>query len=651
MASITINPLDGNNIINAADAAAGVTFTGTETGLDGQQLLFAFVGARNSPSDFQDIAGFNLGDDFVPVTANNGTWSYTLPSEVATKLLDSVGGPPYSVEIIDVQNNQIVASAQENVIVSEGNTQPVITVNPINNGTDIITPTNALQGITVSGTQTGFDGQTVTIDIGTLNSGPGTPPAATQFETTVTAQNGMWSATIPADAVLALPVDTAGYNIEASVHVPNGTGTDATFFADRNLQSERTITLGNGAHDTVDAGRSSHDKLTLGNGAHDTVDANAGSYDTISLGNGARDTVSANGSSYDTITLGDGAHDTVDASGSSHDTITLGNDIGEMTTYTYILFSNPLSTNLTHALGINNLGQIVGRYDYEAKNADGFLYSGGTFTSIAVPGAEITEAWGINDTGQIVGDYEDSTLSIQGYLYSDGKFTNIEFPGATSTSARGINDAGQIAGYYEIGDNDIPHGFLYADGIYTQISVPGSAFTSVEGINNEGQVCGWYDIITGTTGGQNLYARYGFIYNTNNGTDAGEIVGFYPNGSFLAVPNPTKTGGNGNDSVTAGSDSTIKLGNGNDTVTAGSDSNIAVGNGNNTVSAGSNSTVTLGRQQHGARGRKRQDHRWKRAEPTGRSTGRRLDGWKRSGRFRLQCGFRQQHHHGLQYVS
>lgn len=239
MASIIINPVDGNNIINAANAAAGVTFTGTETGLDGQQLLFTFVGARNSPSDFQDIVGFTLGDDFVPVTANNGTWSYTLPSEVATKLLDSAGGPPYSAEIIDVQNNAIVASAQENVIVSEGNTQPVITVNPINNATDIITPINALQGITVSGTETGFDGQTVTVDLGTLNSGPGTPPAETQFATTVTAQNGMWSANIPADAVLALPVDTAGYDIGASVQLPNGTGTDATFFAERNLQSER----------------------------------------------------------------------------------------------------------------------------------------------------------------------------------------------------------------------------------------------------------------------------------------------------------------------------------------------------------------------------------------------------------------------------
>ena len=197
----------------------------------------------------------------------------------------------------------------------------------------------------------------------------------------------------------------------------------------------------------------------------------------------------ANGSSYDTITLGNGARDTVDASGSSHDTITLGNDIGGMTTYTYIPFNDPSSAYLTQALGINNLGQIVGRYDDSAKNGDGFLDSGGTFTSIAVLGAlETTEAWGINDTGQIVGDYEDGTSSIQGYLYSDGKFTNIEFPGATPHRAHGINDAGQIVGYYDVGTNYIPHGFLYADGIYTQIGVPGGIYRG-EGINNEGQVC------------------------------------------------------------------------------------------------------------------------------------------------------------------
>ena len=34
MASIIINPVDGNNIINAANAAAGVTFTGTPAWTD-----------------------------------------------------------------------------------------------------------------------------------------------------------------------------------------------------------------------------------------------------------------------------------------------------------------------------------------------------------------------------------------------------------------------------------------------------------------------------------------------------------------------------------------------------------------------------------------------------------------------------------------
>jgi hypothetical protein len=44
----------------------------------------------------------------------------------------------------------------------------------------------------------------------------------------------------------------------------------------------------------------------------------------------------------------------------------------------------------------------------------GFLYSGGSYTSIDVPGATGkggTQAFGINDAGQIVGTYSDSSGS------------------------------------------------------------------------------------------------------------------------------------------------------------------------------------------------------------------------------------------------
>ena len=59
------------------------------------------------------------------------------------------------------------------------------------------------------------------------------------------------------------------------------------------------------------------------------------------------------------------------------------------------------------ANGINSSGQIVG-----TGGNGGFLYSSGSFATIAVPGNTITVPYGINNSGQIVGSFFDSTLSI-----------------------------------------------------------------------------------------------------------------------------------------------------------------------------------------------------------------------------------------------
>jgi probable HAF family extracellular repeat protein len=366
------------------------------------------------------------------------------------------------------------------------------------------------------------------------------------------------------------------------------------------LGGSNTAKIGNGVGDVVnDSGGSN--TITVGNGNGDVVNHFGGGGDTIKVGNGD-DTIYVG--SGDTVTVGNG-HDsfvfkqttpgsigavtiigfdpskdvislqlttsvtykdnaqgnavvTVDNFG---DTITLvgvhasalhpgdfNPPVGDI--YTYIPFNDPSSAYFTQALGINNLGQIVGRYVNPAgvgsAYGDAFLDSGGTFTKIAVPGATIgtTEALGINDTGQIVGDYVSGPLSgpAIGFLYSGGQFTNIEFPGAISTGATGINNAGQIVGSFS-DTNNIAHGFLYSAGIYTQIDAPGGHDTTVSGINNEGQVTGTYFAPNGTTGG---FTAYGFIYNLNTGTyatlgdplatggtfsiginDAGQVVGYF----------------------------------------------------------------------------------------------------------------------------
>jgi len=85
------------------------------------------------------------------------------------------------------------------------------------------------------------------------------------------------------------------------------------------------------------------------------------------------------------------------------------------------------------------------------------------YTRLDVPGANYTEAIGINNTGQIVGRYDDADGTPHGFLRDvDGSFTTLDVPGARFTFAIGINDAGQIVGLYL--DAFGVHGFLATAG-------------------------------------------------------------------------------------------------------------------------------------------------------------------------------------------
>jgi probable HAF family extracellular repeat protein len=83
-----------------------------------------------------------------------------------------------------------------------------------------------------------------------------------------------------------------------------------------------------------------------------------------------------------------------------------------------------------------------------------------TFTRFDVPGSTVTCAFGINDSGQIVGALYDGT-TYHGFLYSGGSFTTIDVPGATgNTAANGINNSGQIVGCFETAQPPALYGFL-----------------------------------------------------------------------------------------------------------------------------------------------------------------------------------------------
>jgi probable HAF family extracellular repeat protein len=114
-----------------------------------------------------------------------------------------------------------------------------------------------------------------------------------------------------------------------------------------------------------------------------------------------------------------------------------------MPTYTYTTIDDPSGRN-TLAFGINDAGQVVG--EYVSNGIHGFLYSGGTYTTLDDPSSSnVTEAFGINDTGQIVGTYQDAGFRNHGFLYSGGTYTTVDDPLAdpsrAGTEANGINNA------------------------------------------------------------------------------------------------------------------------------------------------------------------------------------------------------------------
>ncbi|MDH2352276.1 autotransporter domain-containing protein [Bradyrhizobium sp. SSUT112] len=168
-------------------------------------------------------------------------------------------------------------------------------------------------------------------------------------------------------------------------------------------------------------------------------------------------------------------------------------------TYSALPIGNPSAGLIdTVGWGINNSGKIVGTY----LQGSGFIYDGSSFTRLQATGASgDTIARGINNANEVAGYYFEATSGgnvTHGFVYSGGTFTTIDTPLGGQTRINAINDSGWIVGTYLNGGQS--HAFAEIAGQFYTIDNPGATNTVAYGINNAGQIVGSYDDATGTHG-------------------------------------------------------------------------------------------------------------------------------------------------------
>src|SRR5581483_3563538 len=120
--TVSINPIDGNNIINNAEAqaAGGVALGGTVTGLA--------QGASFNVS----VTDGTFSKSYIATVGSGGSWTATIPSSDAVTLAN--GPATVSAQVTDAFGN-VSTLASQTVTVAE--TLPTVSINPID-GNDII---------------------------------------------------------------------------------------------------------------------------------------------------------------------------------------------------------------------------------------------------------------------------------------------------------------------------------------------------------------------------------------------------------------------------------------------------------------------------------------------------------------------------------
>ncbi|EOT8307950.1 Ig-like domain-containing protein [Escherichia coli] len=249
--TVTINTIAGDDILNAAEAGAALTITGSSTAEAGQTVTVTLN-----------------GENYTGTVQTDGSWSVSVPQADVSALTAS--NYTVSAAVNDKAGNP--ASVNHNLTVDTS--VPVVTINTVA-GDDVINATEHAQAQIISGSATGAaTGSTVTVTIGTNTF------------TTVLDASGNWSVGVPASVVSALANGTV--TINASVTDAGGNSGSTTHQVTVNTGLP-TITFNTISGDNVLNADEKGQPLTISGGS-------------TGLATGAQVTVTLNGHNYSATT-------------------------------------------------------------------------------------------------------------------------------------------------------------------------------------------------------------------------------------------------------------------------------------------------------------------------------------------------------------
>ena len=239
--AIAINPVDGTNVINAANAAGGVALGGSISGI-----------AANSTFNVTVTDGASIKTYAATVNGTGTAWSATIPAGDATVLAN--GTATIAAQVSDAFGNP--ASFSQNVTVAESG--PAIAINPVD-GTNVINAANAAGGVALGGSISGIAANS-TFNV-TVTDGA----SIKTYAATVNGTGTAWSATIPAGDATVLANGTA----TIAAQVSDAFGNPASFSQNVTVaETLPTVTISN-------AGGSSNQFSQTISGTVDIADAGA----------------------------------------------------------------------------------------------------------------------------------------------------------------------------------------------------------------------------------------------------------------------------------------------------------------------------------------------------------------------------------------